>query len=365
MRNGYESSGYSLYHYPTTPGEVSEFHLMEMGIQIRERTQEYNAALNNLATKVNARTAAEVKATATSRTPPLGYAQAVLAVQKATEAELRAEISSLQAKDSLLYVEGDYHWGYIFNVSVSSKELVESSRKKIAEKEAERIPVQAEIKEKQKLLAEILAEIAKTTKDIDAIKKGDVPEKYQVTNEQQQVLDAVQKVSDFYATITKELGDQASDRAKMLQNAAKGKTIRSASEALAAWDKYGAAIDKKLSAIDRAAIDNALNGLTQEQLSAQLTTFSKAFGLASKAVDGVSVFNEYRQAVKTGNWSPFFMKIESLLAGAAALHLVSLVFSGMAVTPMGLLAFALLLAATSAWVDDTLLKDLNSWILAN
>lgn len=105
-----------------------------------------------------------------------------------------------------------------------------------------------------------------------------------------------------------------------------------------------------------------MKAVDQEALRRQLTIFNKAFSTTSKVIDGMSLYDELTKAAKTGNWNPLFIKVEALLAGAVASELVAFVFAGMAVTPLGVLAFALILAATSAMIDEALLEDLHRWI---
>ncbi|MBM7341056.1 colicin-like pore-forming protein [Pantoea coffeiphila] len=166
----------------------------------------------------------------------------------------------------------------------------------------------------------------------------------------------------FFDEIASKKSIAAADKAKLYNNAEVGKKIKSASEALALWNRHRASITSRLSAADKNALSNALNGLKQEQLSKQLDVFSKVLGSVSKNIDRLSIVREMSNSVKTGNWQPTFIRIETILAGAGAAELVALVFSAMAVTPMGIVAFALLLAATGSMIDEKPFEDLNCWI---
>lgn len=87
--------------------------------------------------------------------------------------------------------------------------------------------------------------------------------------------------------------------------------------------------------------------------------FSKAFGFNGKAIDRYDVAVELQKAVKTDNWRPFFVKLESLAAGRAA---SAWTFSVMLGTPVGILGFAIIMAAVSALVNDKFIEQVNKLI---
>lgn len=98
-------------------------------------------------------------------------------------------------------------------------------------------------------------------------------------------------------------------------------------------------------------------------MSKDLARFSKAFGAVGSVMDFVDLTTEARKATQTGNWSPFFVKSETILAGKAATAAVAAIFTMMTGTTLGLLGFALLMAVVSALVTDELVTKMNDFIL--
>nr|WP_286009847.1 colicin-like pore-forming protein [Escherichia coli] len=64
------------------------------------------------------------------------------------------------------------------------------------------------------------------------------------------------------------------------------------------------------------------------------------------------------------SWShyPFFVKLESLAAGRAASAVTAWAFSVMLGTPVGILGFAIIMAAVSALVNDKFIEQVNKLI---
>lgn len=65
-------------------------------------------------------------------------------------------------------------------------------------------------------------------------------------------------------------GDRFSEKAKSLAIESKSKKIRSATEAIAAFDKYKNILNKKFSITDRVAIAKALESIDKQMMAAQL-----------------------------------------------------------------------------------------------
>lgn len=179
-----------------------------------------------------------------------------------------------------------------------------------------------------------------------------------------QIKDAIKFAADFYKEITGKYGEKATVLAKELAGKAQGKRIRNARQALKAFDQYKGILDKKFSVKDRQAIANSLEALNKERMSKDLTRFSKAFGAVGSVMDFVDLATEARKATQTGNWTPFFVKVETILAGKAATAAVAVVFTMMTGTTFGLLGFALLMAVVSALVTDERVTKINDFILA-
>lgn len=179
-----------------------------------------------------------------------------------------------------------------------------------------------------------------------------------------QIKDALKFTADFYKEVTAKYSEKASILAMELADKAQGKRIRNAQQALKAFDQYKEVLDKKFSVKDRQAIANALDALDKERMSKDLARFSKVFGSVGSVMDFVDLATEAKNATQTGNWSPFFIKAETILAGKAATTAVAAAFVMMTGTTLGLLGFALLMAAISALITDELVTKLNDFIVA-
>ena len=181
-------------------------------------------------------------------------------------------------------------------------------------------------------------------------------------NDAEQTIEAVKFTLEFYATIGERFGARASTLAKGLAQSAKGKTIRNAEQAINAFDAYKDALDKKFSAQDRQAISNALGSLDQQTMASSLSKFGKSLGFVGHMIDAVELATEATKSAESGNWAPFYIKAETLILGQAAGVILGLAFGLTMATPIGILGFGLLLAATGVLIDETLVSELNSYI---
>lgn len=178
---------------------------------------------------------------------------------------------------------------------------------------------------------------------------------------------AVKFVVDFYGEVTDKFGKQLASQARELEQAAQGKRIRSAAQAINAFDQYREGIQKKFGAVDRAAIATALKAMDKKQMSENLARFAKGFGLTGVAMDGWDLGKEVVKGLETDNWNPFFLKAETLAAGALSGFLLSAVFSltvGIPAGAAGILAFASLMVIVSAAIDEKQMKKFNDFILS-
>ncbi|MGE1083539.1 colicin-like pore-forming protein [Pseudomonas shirazensis] len=178
---------------------------------------------------------------------------------------------------------------------------------------------------------------------------------------------AVKFVVDFYSEVTGKFGNQLATQAQELEQAAQGKRIRSAAQAIKAFDQYREGIQKKFGTVDRAAIATALKAMDKKQMSENLARFAKGFGLTGVAMDGWDLGKEVVKGLETDNWNPFFLKAETLAAGALSGFLLSAVFSltvGIPAGAAGILAFALLMVIVSAAIDEKQMKKFNDFILS-
>lgn len=171
--------------------------------------------------------------------------------------------------------------------------------------------------------------------------------------------DAIKFTADFYKDISERFGTQMSTLAQQLSEDAKGKVLRNADEALRAFDQYKDNLNKKFNVTDRTAIANALESLDRSELAKNLNIFGKAFGYVGKAIDAMDLLVEIKKGYETGDWNSTVLKVETLFAGAAATGLIAFAFGLSVTTPMGIVAFGLIMALVSAFVNDARVKMFN------
>lgn len=170
--------------------------------------------------------------------------------------------------------------------------------------------------------------------------------------------------SDFYKTLTDKFGDRFSAKARLLAEEAKGKKIRSAPEAIAAFDKYKNVLNKKFNVADRAAIAKALESLDKQMMAAQLKKFGKMFGIIGEALQWGQFVAGLVKGFRTGEWNDAIIGGEKIAAGKIASLVVIVAFSSITVAPIGIIGFSLIMAITSALISDSTLKDMNNFILS-
>ncbi len=173
----------------------------------------------------------------------------------------------------------------------------------------------------------------------------------------------VGQVADFYKEITAKYSDKLSKQAQELAEKAKGKRIRSASDAIRAFDKYKDGVNAKFNAQDRAAIARALDSVNRDAMARSLATYSKGFGIVSYAINGLDLLEEFNKSVKSGNWGPFLVKAETIAAGMVASELVAFTFAAMTATSIGIVGFGILMMLVAALIDEEMVGKLNSTVL--
>lgn len=177
-----------------------------------------------------------------------------------------------------------------------------------------------------------------------------------------EIKDAIKFATDFNKNVLKAFGARAEQLAQEMANQAKGKNIRNAREALKAYEKHQANINKKINARDRAAIARALESVNVKELGQNMKRFGKAFGYAGNLVDVADMTAALVSATKTNNWRPFFVKAETLGAGIAATAVTGFAFSALLGGPVGILGYRLIMAVTGALINDNLVEKANSII---
>ncbi|MEY0725904.1 colicin-like pore-forming protein [Providencia rettgeri] len=174
-----------------------------------------------------------------------------------------------------------------------------------------------------------------------------------------QLKTGIKATLDFYKELTEKLGVKAEKLAESLAASSKGKKIRNAEDALKAFEKYKKSLDKKYEAKDREAIAKALESKDAKLVADRFNKMSKVFYRAGKVMDYADLGNELYKAFKTDNWRPFFVKAETLIAGNTAGAATAFAFSIVLGGPVGIIGFALIMAAVGALVDEQLVEQIN------
>ncbi|MGJ7244622.1 colicin-like pore-forming protein [Morganella morganii] len=176
-----------------------------------------------------------------------------------------------------------------------------------------------------------------------------------------QVKDAVKFTADFYQSVFKAYGEKAEQLAKALADQARGKTIRNIEDALKAYEKHKANINKKINAKDRKAIATALESVKVADIANNFKRFSKGMLHTSSVIDFADWTTELYKATETGNWRPFFVKTEAIVAGRAATVVVAFMFSVLLSNPIGLLGYGLIMAIAGYLINDEMVEKANQF----
>ncbi|WP_339560982.1 colicin-like pore-forming protein [Pseudomonas sp. EA_65y_Pfl1_P113] len=182
-------------------------------------------------------------------------------------------------------------------------------------------------------------------------------------DEQTKYEDAIKATASFYEALGAKFGDKAKTLAKELEEGAKGTSIRSADEALKAFDKYKDVLNKKFNSKEREAAAKYIASMDFEAIGKATAKFSKGFGYVGHAFNAKDVYIEFGKSQASGDWNPFFVKLETVGLGMAATALVAAMFGFAAVTPVGILGFSALMAVSGAAIDDKLVESINKFIM--
>lgn len=177
--------------------------------------------------------------------------------------------------------------------------------------------------------------------------------------EYDQLKTGIKATLDFYKEVTEQLGLKAEILAENLAASSKGKRIRNAEDALKAFEKYKNSLGKKYGVKDREVIAKALEARDTKLAAERLNKMSKVFFKAGKVMDYADLGNELVKAIKTDNWRPFFVKAETLIAGSMAGAATAFAFSIVLGGPVGIIGFALIMAAVGALVDEQFVENIN------
>ena len=200
-----------------------------------------------------------------------------------------------------------------------------------------------------------------TSARLGKVDKNIINEK-QKQEDLQQIKNAVKISTDFFKALYSKYGDIQGKIALELADAAKGAQLRNVDEALKSFATFKGNFDNLYSDSERRAIALALESANRIQLAENLARFSKAFGLTGYAIDLYDILDGLIQAVETNNWRPFFVKAETLLVGTEAGTLAAWAFAVILGSPLGVLGFAIVMAAVSALINDSLMEKINKTI---
>ncbi|QGA48461.2 colicin-like pore-forming protein [Pseudomonas brassicacearum] len=305
---------------------------------LTEEIRVLTAKTKTFATKIAVAQAAEEKAKAEAKR--LAEEKAKAEAKRLAEEKAKAEAKRLAEEKA----------------KAEAKRLAEEKAKAEAKRLAEE-KAKAEAKrlaeEKAKAEAKRLAE-EKAKADAEAKRLAE--EKAKADDE---LKGAIKFTADFYKDVSERFGTQMSTLAQQMSEDAKGKVLRSADEALRAFDQYKDNLNKKFNVTDRTAIANALESLDRGELAKNLNIFGKAFGYVGKAIDAMDLLVEIKKGYETGDWNSTVLKVETLFAGAAATGLIAFAFGLSVTTPMGIVAFGLIMALVSAFINDARVKMFN------
>ncbi|PAO06177.1 hypothetical protein CIW61_01235 [Enterobacter cloacae] len=173
---------------------------------------------------------------------------------------------------------------------------------------------------------------------------------------------AAKITADFYKEIGEKAGARQAAIAKELAAAAKGKKLRSASEALAAYEKYKNVLSAKYSVADRQAIARALASVNRDTAAKNLHLFGKAAGFVGVSMDMYDLTVELKKSIETDNYRGFALKAASMLAAYDAGLITAWAFSIMLGSPLGILGYAIIMASVSALIDEKLLGNVMNYI---
>lgn len=167
---------------------------------------------------------------------------------------------------------------------------------------------------------------------------------------------AVKMTADFYKEVGQKGSAQQAAIAKELAAAAKGKALHNVDQAMAAFTRNQAILDASLTVSSRESISHALQAVSRAQAAKNLKYLGKAAGVVSASMDLYDLSTELQKSIKTGNYRPFFVKATALLASYEAGLAVAWAFGIMLGAPLGIIGYAVIMAAVSALIDDKLVE---------
>lgn len=166
--------------------------------------------------------------------------------------------------------------------------------------------------------------------------------------------------------ILKKYGSNMSKISQDLQTNISGKKIRSYAEAMATFEKVKANPNMKLNAKDTRAVVAALNALDKATFADNITRLGKSFGIVGKLVQADAIREKAVSGYQTGDWKPLMLELEAmaLSAGIGALLAVGIAFTFpvFATATAGIVTVSLMMAITSAFIDDKTADEINKLV---
>ncbi|WP_237584691.1 MULTISPECIES: colicin-like pore-forming protein [Proteus] len=186
--------------------------------------------------------------------------------------------------------------------------------------------------------------------------------KEKIDNDFNQLHDSIKFTADFYKEVFNAYGDKARKLAESLAQQARGKAIRNVDDALKAYEKYKADINRRINAKDRKAIATALESIKLDDIAQKLKKFSKGMTYTGYAINFSDWATELHKAIQTDDWRPFFVKTETLIVGMAATSVAGFTFSVLLGGPIGILGYGLIMAGVGALINDDLVEKANQFL---
>lgn len=173
------------------------------------------------------------------------------------------------------------------------------------------------------------------------------------------LINAVRITTDFYKEVAGKLGERAAKQAQEYAGLVRGKRIRSVESANRAMNKYSNSLINKFVMKDRLALANSIKSKEFSYIADKYRQYHRALGYYGYTADVVSVIIELAKAIETNSWRNFFIKLEALIAGKVAAAAVAFAFAVITGIPLGILGYALIMAAVGAMVNDSLVNSIN------
>ncbi|CRM30824.1 lipid II-degrading bacteriocin [Pseudomonas sp. 25 R 14] len=178
--------------------------------------------------------------------------------------------------------------------------------------------------------------------------------------------DSLSFVATANEAALKKYGANLSKISTDLQANISGKKVKSYADAMKTFEKVRANPKMKLNAQDTQAVVNALNALDKATFADNITRLGKSFGIVGKIVQADAIREKAVSGYQTGDWKPLMLELEAmaLSAGIGALLAVGIAFTFpvFATATAGIVTVSLMMAITSAFIDDKTADEINQLV---